>query len=61
MKAIRCKNRADLFVLNGNKKPIQYEYYKPYNGVKPNRYNGFILVRFHSHLKIIVKELSSLF
>ena len=27
LKAIRYKNRAKLFVLNGNKKPIQYEFH----------------------------------
>ena len=37
MKAIRYKNHTELFVLNGNKKPIRYEFY---NGVKLNRYNG---------------------
>ena len=37
VKAIRYKNRAELFVLNGNKRPIRYELH---NGVKSNRYNG---------------------
>ena len=40
MKAIRYKNRAELFVLNGNKRPIRYEFH---NGVKPNWYNGNIV------------------
>ena len=40
MKAIRYKNRAELFVLNGNKRPIRYEFH---NGVKPNRYNGNVV------------------
>ena len=31
MKAILYKNRAELFVLNGNKRPIRYEFQ---NGVK---------------------------
>ena len=37
MKAIRYKNRAKLFVLNGSKGPIRYEFQKD---MKPNRYNG---------------------
>ena len=37
MKAIQYKNRAELFVLNGNKRPIRYEFH---NGVTPNRFNG---------------------
>ena len=37
VKTIRYKNRAELFVLNGNKRPIQYEFH---NGVKPKQYNG---------------------
>ena len=38
VKTIRYENRAELSVLNGNKRPIYpYEFH---NGVKPNRYNG---------------------
>ena len=37
VKVIRCENHAKLFVLNGNKRPIPYEFH---NGVKPNRYDG---------------------
>ena len=37
VKAIRYENRVELFVLNGNKRPIQYEFH---NGMKPNQYNG---------------------
>ena len=37
VKTIRYKNCAELFVFNGNKRPIGYELH---NGVKPNRYNG---------------------
>ena len=36
-KPIQYKNRTELFVLNGNKKPIRYEFH---NGVKSNRYNA---------------------
>ena len=42
LKAIRYENRAELFVLKGNKRPIRYEFQ---NGVKPNRYNGNIRSR----------------
>ena len=35
VKAIRYKNRAELFVLNRNKRPIRYEFH---NRVKSNRY-----------------------
>ena len=45
MKAIRYKNRAELFVLNGNKRSIRYEFH---NGVKPNRYNrNMVLLKLH--------------
>ena len=37
MKAIQYENRAELFVLNGNKRSIRYEFH---NGAKPNPYNG---------------------
>ena len=37
VKAIQYKNCAELFVLNGNKRPIRYEFH---NSVKPNRHNG---------------------
>ena len=37
VKDVRYKNRAELFILNGNKRPIRYEFH---NGVKSNRYNG---------------------
>ena len=37
MKAIRYENRAELFVLDGNARPIRYE---KHNVVKPNRSNG---------------------
>ena len=37
MKPIRYKNRAELFVLDGNARPIRYE---NHNVVKPIRYNG---------------------
>ena len=36
----RHKNRAELFALNGSKRPIRYEFQ---NGVKPNRYKGNIV------------------
>ena len=41
VKAIRYENRAELFVFNGNKRPIRYEFQ---NGVKANRYNGNIVL-----------------
>ena len=41
MKAIRYKNRDELFVLNGNKRPIRYEFH---SGVKPNLFNGNMLI-----------------
>ena len=37
MKPIRYENRAELFVLDGDTRPIRYE---KHNGVKLNRYNG---------------------
>ena len=49
MKAIRYKNRAELFVLNGNKRPIRYEFH---NGVKPNRYNGNMVYIKHAKIKV---------
>ena len=36
LKAIWYENRAKLYLLNGNKRPIRYE---SHNGVKPSRYN----------------------
>ena len=54
MKAIRYKSRAELFVLNGNKRPIRYEFH---NGVKPNWYNGnmvFIFELWYYHCTDIV-------
>ena len=36
----RCKNRVELLVLNGNKRPIRFEFH---NGVKPTRNNGNIV------------------
>ena len=36
LKAIWYENRAKLFLLNGNKRPIRYE---SHNGVKPSPYN----------------------
>ena len=48
MKAIRYENRAELFVLNGNKEHIRYEFH---NGVKPNQYNGNMVLRFYQNSK----------
>ena len=48
MKAIRYENRAELFVLNGNKEPIRYEFH---NGVKPNQYNGSMVLIFYQNSK----------
>ena len=42
MKAIRYKNRDELFVLNGNKRTIRYEFH---NGMKPNRDNGNMVIK----------------
>ena len=62
MKAIPYKNRAELFVLNGNMRPIGYEFH---NGVKPNRYNenmvkvSFSIIKFIKGvypLQILFKE-----
>ena len=52
MKAIRYKNRAELFVLNGNKRPIRYEFH---NGMKPNWYNGNMVIET-SHLIYCTKS-----
>ena len=41
MKAIWYENRAELFVLNGSKWSIPYEFH---NGVKPNWYNGNMVI-----------------
>ena len=41
VKAIRYENRAKLFVLNGNKRPMRYEFH---NDVKSNQYNGNIVL-----------------
>ena len=41
LKAVRYKNRAELFVLNGNKRPIRYEFQ---NDVKSKQYNGNIVI-----------------
>ena len=46
MKAIRYENRAELFVLNGNKKSIRYEFH---NVVKANQYNGNMVLIFHQN------------
>ena len=44
VKAIQNKYRAELFVLNGRKKPIRYEFH---NGVKRCRHNGnMVSVKF---------------
>ena len=37
VKPIRYKDRAELFILDGNARPIGYG---KHNGVIPNRYNG---------------------
>ena len=37
VEAIRYENRAEMFVLNGNKRPILYDFHY---GVKPSWYNG---------------------
>ena len=51
VKVIRYENCTELFVSNGKKKPIRYEFH---NGMKPNRYNenkGYI-----SNRKTIASE-----
>ena len=40
MKAIQCENRAELFVLNGNKRTIRYEFH---NDAKHSQYHGNIV------------------
>ena len=42
VKFIRYKNCAKLFVLNGNKRPIRYEFH---NGINHNRYNGNMVLQ----------------
>ena len=46
VKTIRYENRAELFVFNGNKRPIRYKFHY---GVKPNRYSGnMVYINFKS-------------
>ena len=42
VKATPYENRAELFILNGNNRPIRYEFH---DGVKSNRYNGNMYFR----------------
>ena len=56
MKAIRYENRAELFDLNGNKRPIPYEFR---NDVKLYRYNGNMVLNIKgSDYRYIIRLIS---